>query len=69
MVKIAHIEKFVKDNPERFPGERGKEVLASAHSFGQDPITSLNAKEVLGSDSEALFRLIITDPYYVRLCF
>ena len=67
MVAIAHIERFITNNPLLFASGRAEQVLAGARFLGRDPIASGQAGELLGEDASTLFHLIETDLAYIKI--
>ncbi len=68
MVLIEHIEKFVEDRPDLFPGTQREETLARAREKGENPIMSGAVRDFLGEEkSDLLFQLVESNSAYLKL--
>ena len=66
MVARTHIEQFITDFPALFKRLRKIRVL-NRICFADNPMTSLQAEEILGEDAQTLFSLIQSDPKYIAI--
>ncbi|MES2216158.1 MAG: hypothetical protein V4481_02585 [Patescibacteria group bacterium] len=69
MVTLAHVRKFVGDNPKLFP--EGNDLLARATEMaeGGDTLLAIEAEQLLGPHAPELFNLLGTNRDYLRISF